>query len=88
MDPPGAMRDRRNPQLVTPYSAPRAGSVQDEKISGRSLVDWGPVRREGAYPWITVQALTVLRCAGRLELVSSPQAKETNRQTHSTRFEI
>jgi hypothetical protein len=38
--------------------------VSDERVAGRSLVDWGGVSRKVSNPWITIAALTVLRRAG------------------------
>jgi len=35
------------------------------RASGRSLVDWGPVGSRRMNPWVTADALFVLKCAGR-----------------------
>lgn len=41
--------------------------VVDESANGGSFVDWGPVSRGKVMnPWITLDALYVLRSAGRL----------------------
>jgi hypothetical protein len=39
--------------------------VSERKVSGRSLVDWGGVSATCSNPWITAEALAVLRVAGR-----------------------
>lgn len=40
--------------------------VTDKRVSGRSLVDWGGASQRQINPWVTADALYVLRAAGRL----------------------
>jgi hypothetical protein len=39
--------------------------VSDKLVSGRSLVDWGGASKRRMNEWVTVDALTALRAAGR-----------------------
>ncbi|MGD2077397.1 MAG: hypothetical protein PVH18_03390 [Chloroflexota bacterium] len=39
--------------------------VSDKPVSGRSLVDWGGASKRRMNEWVTVDALTALRAAGR-----------------------
>jgi len=41
--------------------------VADGKVSGRSLVDWGPTGAQVSNPFVTRDALAVLRAAGRAQ---------------------
>jgi hypothetical protein len=45
------------------YTVYRQGKLR----SGHSLVDWGGVKRQQMNPWVTAEALAVLRAAGRLD---------------------
>jgi hypothetical protein len=40
--------------------------LSDDKVPGRSLVPWGTVQPGMSDPWVTVEALSVLRAARRL----------------------
>ncbi|MEW6046764.1 MAG: hypothetical protein AB1609_09835 [Bacillota bacterium] len=40
--------------------------LTQRRTSGRELVDWGPTGRTRPNPWVTVDALYVLRAAGRV----------------------
>ena len=42
--------------------------VTEKKISGKSLVDWGPVSEKRMNPFVTVDALYVLKEAGRIKV--------------------
>jgi hypothetical protein len=42
--------------------------VTEQRISGRSLVDWGGTSKRRSHPFVTVDALRVLRAAGRSPL--------------------
>lgn len=46
------------------FSAYRGGDPK----SGTSTVDWGGVSKKTMNPWVTAEALTVLRAAGRLDV--------------------
>lgn len=46
------------------YTVLREGA----RTSGLSLVDWGGVNKRAMNPWVTAEALGVLRAAGRIEL--------------------
>jgi hypothetical protein len=59
--------------------------VSERKVSGRSLVDWGAVSKQASNPFVTLDALTVLRSAGRLDIdhVLLPAHHQADQPFHS-----